>query len=73
MKKFSALLTMIALTGCAETIATVDTFCTVTTRYHASPEQIAAFKHDRPVWESLVNWLSQFNRQFDERCLKASD
>ncbi len=72
MKKCTALLTTIALTACAErapVVASVDTLCIVTTRYHASDAQVAAFKADRALWEPLVDWLLAFNKQRDGRCL----
>lgn len=74
MKKWCALLTTIALTACADkpVITTVDTLCTVTTRYHATEAQAAAFKADRPVWEPLVNWMLGFNKERDKRCLQPS-
>lgn len=53
-------------------VATVDTLCVSTARYHATDEQRAAFKVQRAVWEPLVDWLTTFNRVRDERCLKSS-
>jgi hypothetical protein len=50
-------------------VASVDTLCIVTTRYHASDAQVAAFKADRALWEPLVDWLLAFNKQRDGRCL----
>ena len=73
MKKCSALLTTIALTACADRapiVATVDTLCIVTTRYHATDGQVAAFKADRSLWEPLVDWLLGFNKERDKRCLQ---
>jgi hypothetical protein len=73
MKKCAALLTTIALTACADRmplVATVDTLCTVTTRYHATDGQIAAFKAERALWEPLVDWLLAFDRERDGRCLE---
>jgi hypothetical protein len=73
MKKCSALLTTIALTACADRapiVATVDTLCIVTTRYHATDGQVAAFKADRSLWEPLVDWLLAFNKERDKRCLQ---
>ena len=73
MKKCSALLTTIALTACADRapiVATVDTLCIVTTRYHATDGQAAAFKADRYLWEPLVDWLLAFNKERDKRCLQ---
>ncbi len=73
MKKCTALLTTIALTACAEPtpiVATVDTLCLVTTRYHATDGQVAAFKADRSLWEPLVNWLFAFAKERDKRCLQ---
>ena len=73
MKKCTALLTTIALTACAErapVVATVDTLCIVTTRYHASDPQVAAFKADRALWEPLVDWLLAVNKERDKRCLE---
>jgi hypothetical protein len=64
---------MIALTACAESgpiVTTVDTLCTVTTRYHATEGQVAAFKADRTLWEPLVNWMLGFNKERDKRCLQ---
>ena len=71
MKRCTTLLTMIALTACAERapiVATVDTLCTVTTRYYATEGQAAAFKADRSLWEPLVNWMLGFNKERDKRC-----
>jgi hypothetical protein len=72
MRKWCALLMMTVLTACADTpvIATVDTLCTVTTRYHATDDQTAAFKANRALWEPLVNWLFAFNKERDKRCLQ---
>lgn len=72
MRKCIALLTMTALTACADkpVVATVDTLCIVTTRYHASDAQRAAFNADQALWEPLVNWLLAFNRERDKRCLQ---
>ena len=73
MKKCTALLTTIALTACADRapiVATVDTLCIVTTRYHATDGQVAAFKADRSLWEPLVDWLLAFNKERDKRCLQ---
>ena len=73
MKKCTALLTTIALTACADRapiVATVDTLCVVTTRYHATDGQVAAFKADRGLWEPLVDWLLAFNKERDKRCLQ---
>jgi hypothetical protein len=73
MKKCTALLTTIALTACAEgapIVATVDTLCIVTTRYHATDGQVAAFKAERGLWEPLVDWLLGFNKERDKRCLQ---
>lgn len=72
MLKFAALLTASALTGCASApvIATVDTLCDSTSRYHATEAQVAAFKADRALWEPLVDWLAGFNKVRDGRCLK---
>ena len=72
MRKFMPLLTTIVLTACAERapiVATVDTLCIVTTRYHATDGQVAAFKADRALWEPLVDWLLAFNKERDKRCL----
>jgi len=77
MRKCAALLMTIALTACSSgevpVITTVDTLCTVTTRYHASDEQKAAFKAERSMWEPLVNWLASFNKERDKRCLKPAE
>lgn len=74
MRKCAALLTMIALTGCArpgETVVTaINTLCTSTTRYHATEPQAAAFRADRLLWEPLVNWLLGFNKVRAAECLK---
>lgn len=73
MRKCTALLMASALTACADKtpiITTVDTLCIVTTRYHASDAQAAAFKVDQPLWEPLVNWLLTFNKERDKRCLQ---
>ena len=73
MKKCTALLTTIALTACADRapiVATIDTLCIVTTRYHATDGQVAAFKADRSLWEPLVDWLLAFNKERDKRCLQ---
>lgn len=76
MRKCAALLTMFALTGCGEpekpVIVSVDTLCTSTTRYHATEAQVAAFKADRPLWETLVDWLASFNKYRDGRRLQSS-
>lgn len=73
MRKCAALLTTIALTACAEaprpTVVAVDTLC-ATPRYHATEAQVAAFKADRVIWESLVDWLASFNKVRDGRCLQ---
>ncbi len=72
MKRCAALLTTIALTACADrpVVTTIDTLCIVTSRYHATEAQIAAFRADRPLWEPLVDWLAGFNRERDKRCLQ---
>lgn len=73
MKKCSALLTTIALTACAERtpiVATVDTLCVVTTRYHATDAQVAAFKADQGLWGALVDWMLAFDKERDRRCLE---
>jgi hypothetical protein len=73
MKKCTALLTTIALTACADRapiVATVDTLCIVTSRYHATDGQVAAFKADKDLWEPLVDWLLGFNKERDKRCLQ---
>lgn len=84
MKKCARLLTIVALTswssllaGCGDgpsppVVTSVDTLCTVTTRYHASPAQRAAFKADEATWGSLVDWLLEFNKVRDRRCLQPS-
>lgn len=72
MRTCSALLTTIALTACAERaplVTAVDTLCIVTTRYHATDGQVAAFKADRGLWEPLVTWLAGFNKVRDGACL----
>jgi len=51
-------------------VATVDTLCAVTTRYHATDGQVAAFKADRALWEPLVDWLLAFDKERDRRCLQ---
>ena len=74
MRKCAALLTMILLTACASplppVVTTIDTLCVVTTRYHATDEQVAAMKADKPLWGSLVAWLASFNKERDKRCLQ---
>ena len=73
MRTCAALLTTIALTACAERaplVATVDTLCVVTSRYHATDAQVAAFKGDQALWQPLVDWLASFNRVRDSACLK---
>jgi hypothetical protein len=73
MKKCSALLTTIVLTACADRapiVATVDTLCLVTTRYHATDDQVAAFKADSALWAPLVDWMLGFNKERDKRCLQ---
>ncbi len=73
MRKCIPLLTAIALTACADRapiVTTVDTLCVVTTRYHATDGQVAAFKTDPTLWEGLVNWMFAFNKERDKRCLK---
>ena len=76
MRRSTALLMTIALTSCGEhdrpSFAAVDTLCSSTTRFHATDEQRAAFKADRPLWESLVTWLASFNQVRDKRCLQPS-
>ena len=70
----SALMLALA-TACAPSppvVATVDTLCVSTTRYHATEPQIAAFKASPAVWQPLVDWLFGFNKVRDERCLKPS-
>jgi hypothetical protein len=51
-------------------VTTVDTLCVVSTRYHATESQVAAFKADRALWEPLVDWLLAFNKERDKRCLQ---
>lgn len=72
MRKWCALLMTIALMACGDrpVIATADTLCVVTTRYHATDEQVVAFKADRALWEPLVNWMLSFNKERDKRCLQ---
>lgn len=73
MKKCALLLILIALTGCAKpelVVTSVNTLCTSTTRYHATDEQVAAMKADRPLWQSLVDWLLGFDKVRDAECLK---
>ena len=74
MKKFAALLILLALTACADdkrtVVTAVDTLCTSTTRYRATDAQIAAMKTDQTVWQPLVDWLASFNKVRDETCLK---
>ena len=74
MRRSTALLMTIALTACGEadrpTVVAVDTLCSSTTRFHATDAQRAAFKADRPLWESLVTWLAGFNQVRDKRCLQ---
>ncbi len=74
MKKCAALLTTIALTACADrpmpVVTTIDTLCTVTTRYRATDGQRAAFKADPGLWEPLVDWMLGFNKERDKRCLQ---
>jgi hypothetical protein len=84
MRRCAALLTMIVLTvlgsqglaGCGEpappAYVAIDTLCTRTTRFHATDGQRAAFKADRPLWESLVDWLASFNAVRDKACLQPS-
>ena len=63
---------MIVLTACAvrtPVVVTVDALCTVTTRYHATEGQVAAFKTDRSLWEPLVDWMLGFNKERDKHCL----
>ena len=74
MKTLLVLLTASALTACASqpVAVSVDTLCTVTTRFHISDAQYAAFEKDQATWESLVNWLSSFNKVRDKRCLNPS-
>lgn len=72
MRTCAVLLTMSVLTACADkqvVVSTIDTLCTVTTRYHASEAQVAAFRADKPLWEPLVDWLLGFNKERDKRCL----
>jgi hypothetical protein len=80
MRKSGILLTTIAsiacsgcaLTGGGDTKPTItvvaDTFCTRTTRYHATDGQKAAFKADRALWQPLVDWLASFNTERDKTC-----
>ena len=73
MKKCTALLLASALTACADgtpIVTTIDTLCIVTTRYHSTDGQVAAFKADRSLWEPLVDWLLAFNKERDKRCLQ---
>lgn len=75
MRKCAALLTTIALTACDKpmpVVTTIDTLCTVTTRYHATDGQVAALKADQTLWQPLVDWLLAFNKERDKRCLKPS-
>lgn len=74
MKRFAALLMATGLTACGSgpVIATVDTLCSSTSRYHATDAQITAFKTDQATWSSLVDWLASFNRVRDRRCFKAA-
>lgn len=53
-------------------VTTIDTLCTVTTRYHATDAQVAAFRADKGLWEPLVDWLLAFAKERDKRCLKPS-
>jgi hypothetical protein len=73
MKKCTALLMTIVLTACADRaplVTTVDTLCIVTTRYHATEGQVAAFRADQGLWEPLVDWMLGFNKERDKRCLQ---
>lgn len=74
MMKYAPLLTLIALTACADdgqpVVTSVNTMCISTTRYHATDAQVSAFKADQTTWESLVNWLAGFNKVRDAECLK---
>lgn len=83
MTKYAALLTTIALTACVSVsllgcdpappvVSAVDTLCTSTSRYRATDAQVAAFKADRPLWETLVDWLAGFNKVRDRQCLAPS-
>ena len=71
MRRCALLITTIALTACdrpAPVVTISDTFCTLTTRYHATTEQKQAFAGDQSRWQSLVDWLSSFNIVRDQRC-----
>lgn len=73
MKRLALLLLMSALMGCDRpppVVTAVEDLCYVTTRYHATDAQRAAFKADPPLWESLVNWMFSFNQVRDKRCLQ---
>ncbi len=61
------------LTACGDrpvVVSSVNTMCTSTTRYHATDAQIAAFKADQTLWESLVDWLASFSKERDKQCLQ---
>jgi hypothetical protein len=72
----AAAIAILLLTACGDkpmpVVTTIDTLCTVTTRYHATDAQRAAFKADPDLWESLVDWMLGFNKERDKRCLKPS-
>lgn len=73
MNKCAILLMISALTACGDkppVVHSVNTMCISTTRYHATEAQIAAFKADQTVWESLVDWLASFAKERDKQCLQ---
>lgn len=71
MRRCAILITALVLTGCdkpAPVVTVSDTFCTLTTRYHASDAQKAAFAKDQSTWQPLVDWLYGFALVRDKRC-----
>lgn len=72
MRKCAALLTMVALTACADkpVVVAVDSLCVSTSRPQITEAQRAAFRADQATWESLVDWLASFIKVRDAACLK---
>ena len=76
MHRSALLLTMISLAACSPPSVTsappvmvvADSLCTVTTRYHATEAQKAAFSADKDLWRPLYQWLAGFNTERDKRC-----
>lgn len=78
MRKSALLLTTISLSACSPfggggdapppVTVVADSLCTVTSRYHATEAQKAAFAADKDLWRPLYQWLAGFNTERDKRC-----